>query len=144
MKKAYPLFSDEDSDLSKYSWLVNTDGYARRTTTENKRWKHFFAHRVILQRIVGRELTRNDVCDHINGNKLDNRRDNLRLTSALGNGQNKSLLGKYRGTTCIKWKWQSQVGHRKKAYYLGVFSTREEAAEAARNKRIELGFLGDK
>ncbi len=72
------LYSPEDHNLiSAQKWCIN-NGYVCSTKT-NKRM-----HRLILQ--AGPD----DIVDHINGNRFDNRRENLRLSNALQNGQNKS------------------------------------------------------
>ena len=40
---------------------------------------HTFEHRMLMERRLGRQLTRNEVVHHINHNKLDNRIENLEL-----------------------------------------------------------------
>ena len=73
--------------------------------------------------------------DHINGNKVDNRIENLRLVSKRENSQNKSnhREGKLVGTT---WntqasKWQSQIRPcgSSSMIHLGLFSTQQIAHE---------------
>lgn len=91
--------------------------------------------------------------DHINGDTLDNRESNLRVVTALENGQNKrkrkSASSKYKG---VKWHkrdniWESLIMHKGKSYYLGRFKEEKDAGLAYNKKSIELhgefGFIND-
>ena len=144
-----PVFSDEDSDLREvrwYSWRGYPAGYgASRRSGLKYRKLLVKAHRVVLSRMIGRELVKGEECDHINGNKLDSRRENLRLVDRFGNMQNRRL-GPYRGTHWNKKdkRWRAVVKHKGKSYHLGNFKCREKAAAASAAKRAELGFLHDK
>ncbi len=132
------IFSKEDEDISALHWWPCRKGYARRRDGN----KTIFAHRVIGARIYGKPLGPDNVVDHINHDKLDNRRENLRITTHAGNSQNRRC-NPLRGTTWHKkvGKWQAAVNHLGKIYYCGLFACRSKAAEAAKQKRDELGFL---
>jgi hypothetical protein len=84
------------------------------------------------------------VVDHRNGNGLDNRKDNLRVTDARGNATNvtrskNQSRGGYKG---VSWhpkagKWQASIcsgeprpNGKRKQIYLGLFEDPEEAARA--------------
>lgn len=136
------LVSPEDEDLLKnFEWTTN-GGYVTR-----RRYKSFpdeprALHRLIMERVTGRKKKDGEFCDHINGDRFDNRRENLRLTDAAGNAQNKS----FRTTRGTSWdskmnKWLARVNLRRKRINVGWFDSREDAIEAARQKRQELGFL---
>ena len=78
-----------------------------------------------------------DQIDHINGVKDDNRIENLRECTHQQNQFNKKSWGKtspYKGVYWYKQrkKWRAQYKHKGKLYYLGLFETGEEAAEAYR------------
>jgi len=97
---------------------------------------------------MGRTLAPSEVCDHVNGNRLDCRRPNLRCTDKAGNSQSRHAVKSSSGQrgVCLHkrtGKWQAAVGHGGRTHYLGLFGTVEEAAAAARAKRVELGFLGE-
>jgi hypothetical protein len=83
-------------------------------------------------------------CDHINGDKLDNRADNLREATFAQNLQNrrtfKSNKSGVKGVCWSKTKkmWRGYVGHKSGQVYCGHFDTVEAAAEAVEKKRREL------
>jgi hypothetical protein len=77
--------------------------------------------------------------DHINGNKLDNRRENLRFATASENCINRYNDREYRGASRKNAKWQSTF----RGEYLGVYETREMAAEVARQARASYTALGE-
>lgn len=76
--------------------------------------------------------------DHINGDKQDNRVSNLRLASRCENQMNVPITAA--NTSGIKGvcynklakKWQAYIQANNQRHYLGVFSSKEKAAEAYR------------
>src|SRR5574341_305184 len=75
---------DDYEDLNKYKWKVSKWGYAVRELQRNGKWSTILMHRVVNRTPVGM------VTDHINGNKLDNRRFNLRTCTTTENNANRS------------------------------------------------------
>lgn len=134
------LVSDEDYNwVSKYLWSVNKNGYAVRSVkTSDGKWSKLYAHREILNAPTGLFV------DHIDGNKLNNQRDNLRLCTSKDNQRNsKSANGsssKYKGVCWDKSrrKWLANITVDRKSIYIGRFKTEEEAALAYNEKAIEL------
>lgn len=53
--------------------IINEDEGTSKTVKE---------HRALMEALLGRKLKRNEVVHHINGNKIDNRLENLQLMSA--------------------------------------------------------------
>lgn len=103
------------------------DGKYAATNIPNKKGK-LRLHNLLLTPQKGL------VTDHINGDKLDNRRKNLRVCSSSANNQNRPSNNKngYRGVTWNKRrkKWVAQISINNKNKGLGYFITKEEAAEA--------------
>jgi hypothetical protein len=71
--------------------------------------------------------------DHINGNTLNNCRNNLRVTNKSLNGYNAKIKSNntsgYRGVSFNKKKrkWEAYIWLNKRRYHLGYFETKEEA-----------------
>lgn len=134
--RGHALIDAEDAAaLLPHKWHLTTTGYARTwfKTTEGK-WRPVMMHRLLLGLGPTREDTRQG--DHINGDKLDNRRANLRIVTGAENRQNKRGWGKYsqhRGVTFNiangKWMAYAQTGARKRT--LGYFDSEDEAARVA-------------
>jgi hypothetical protein len=106
-----------------------------------------FSHRYAACRIDGEIITMHrfllglskgdaQQVDHINGNKLDNRRCNLRLCTNAENqrnrGPNRNNKTGYKGVSFNKFagKYQAEIMVNRHPIYLGVFNTVEEAAHA--------------
>jgi hypothetical protein len=125
------LIDQEDEFIFKSfkSWKVS-QGYLIARKRVDKKTKYYSLHRLITN------CPSNLQVDHINGNTLDNRRCNLRTCTQAQNAQNrpKSSANKsgYKGVSINKvtGKWIAVIVSNRVRFYLGSFSTREEAKEA--------------
>ncbi|RJE47755.1 hypothetical protein A7K50_03430 [Dehalobacter sp. MCB1] len=85
----------------------------------------------------------NEFVDHINRNRLDNRKSNLRIVTFQENMNNKSLYKtNSSGHKGVKWnarldKWQSQITHNKIRVHLGVYDELQDAIAARRTAEVE-------
>jgi hypothetical protein len=84
--------------------------------------------------------------DHINGDRADNRWENLRDVPKLLNALNQKRHSTNKsGVTGVRFaahtnKWMAYIGHDNRMHHLGVFDTLEEAAEARWEAEEQLGF----
>lgn len=113
------------SMLIKYKWMFH-GGYARRV--EKGQTVHL--HRFIMRCPYDLEV------DHINRNKLDNRRANLRIVTRQQNMCNKSSYKEsssiYKGVTWHKKDkiWHAQIRFNNRIHYLGSYEEEVIAAYA--------------
>jgi len=100
-----------------------------------------------MESVLGRELERHEQVDHINGNGLDNRIENLRMCNNSQNQMNRrnqqNSLSKYKGVRKVQERklnnpWYASISKDRVKFHLGYFSTEKEAAEAYNNKAKEL------
>ena len=137
--KNIKIYVDEKywHSLIKFTWDLNADGYAYTTVKTQK----FTMHRLIMENFENMKIG-NNVVDHINHKRIDNRVENLRIVSHSENNQNRKkkqgTLSKYIGVEPSGGKWCSSITYQKKKYHLGSYQTQEEAAEVYNKKALEL------
>lgn len=127
-----------DADFSRCTWHSNSTGRAMRTATSQEvsegKSIDVLLHREILERVIGRPLESGEYPDHIDGDPLNNRRENLRLASRAQNNRNRKLSSNsstgLKGVTKHRNKWAAQIGIDNKRLYLGLFDTPQEAHAA--------------
>ena len=78
------------------------------------------------------------IIDHKDENKLNNRLDNLQITTVRKN-TNKSLTFKNNKRAGVTWnkkckKWRTRISIKGKSIHLGMFNTKLEASNAYKNK----------
>jgi hypothetical protein len=132
--KGVALIDDEDFELvSKYKWSIHPCRYAQAWILINSNKKRVLMHRLILGLVDVRSDT-----DHVNHNKLDNRKCNLRICNRSDNAKNRTPSGrsKYLGVTFYKVengsreRMRAMIRIKGKYTHIGSYDTEELAARA--------------
>lgn len=130
-KGKFAIVDDEDyEEISKYTWLASERGYALRCAYQDGKTDTVLLHRQVIGAQKGH------VVDHINRDKLDNRRSNLRIVTQAQNTMNrsgnKSNISGFKGVYWQKNRqnWQARISKDYKQIHIGTFDDLEEAARA--------------
>jgi len=117
-------------DLIAYSWHFH-GAYAYRHSRDNGIDKVVLMHRHIMKPSVGMTI------DHVNMNKLDNRRENLRICTHAQNCHNKparqsNISTGYKNVARTRFnRFNVMLTYNKKVYYSGQFRSLRDAVSAA-------------
>ena len=134
----FALVDDGDFEwLNQWKWCY--DRYAVRSIqkSKNQRMLWFMHWSIIGKPPKGLET------DHINGDKLDNRKNNLRIVTRSQNMMNKKRqknnTSGFKGVSRSKEKkkWYARICYQGKEYFIGSFNNEKEAAKAYNIKAKE-------
>ena len=140
-KGKFAIVDAEDfHEINKYKWHLGKQGYAKRTKTQTingeKICQTIWIHKQLNQTPAGM------VTDHINGNVLDNRKENLRSVEHYVNMHNrgKTIKNKsgFKGVHQNCNKFEAGIRVNGKKIYLGLYNTAVQAALAYNKKATEL------
>ena len=117
-------------ELSKYRWLAEMNRgkfvAVRKEGPPNNR-RTIPMSRMVIDVPLGM------LPDHINGNGLDNRRNNLRPCTHQENccnrGKRRGGLSRFKGVSKDRNRWRAQIMACGKRQYLGLYDTEEIAAQ---------------
>lgn len=138
--RAYAVVDAADYErISAHSWYLHQQGYpVRQQMVDGKQ------HTLQMGRaVLGLGYGDSGHVDHINHDKLDNRKSNLRVVTHALNHQNRVAnrggTSRHRG---VSWhaghqRWTAQAKLNQKQIYIGYFADEDEAAEAAARWRAE-------
>lgn len=136
------LVDDDDyRELSRHNWYLHPRGYAicYQHTARPRNKRNIFLHNYLMKPGPGLQV------DHKNRNKLDCRRDNLRLCTQSENHGNKPKpagkhTSKHKGVSfdAATGKWFSLICCRGKNHFCGRYSNETDAALAYDTKAREL------
>jgi hypothetical protein len=136
------IVDDEDLEIvAKYKWHYN-NGYACRRIHKRISFKKYKGEYVYMHRLLAKAKT--GVVDHINGNRLDNRKSNLRVCTQSDNMCNQinrrtnkwGYVGVYYAKD--RNKFAARLRYKNKTYGLGYFETVELAARARDKGAIKI------
>ena len=136
---------DDDFDLVKgFTWSVIKSPCTNYAISRDKGGRkvkktHYYMHRVIMNAPKGTEV------DHVDGNGLNNHRNNLRICSRAQNQHNRQKTrrqtsSEYKGVSWNKKdaRWRAAIVLNSKQIHIGSFSTEHDAAIAYNNTAIRL------
>lgn len=132
------MFFTDDARVVNYTWGKSANGYYSTTINGKQMALHRFISNPKQEELV----------DHINRNKADNRISNLRNTNKSVNAFNCGLRkNNVSGTTGVYFrndtkKWAAEIKYHNKKIVLGSFRTKEEAINA--RHKAEVKYYGNK
>lgn len=134
--KEHEILVDNDMwhEFNKQKWYVDSKtGYAYNNDLKT------------MHSLLCPTDDKSKVVHHINGNRIDNRRQNLEIVSASENAhqkkeKSKSASSQYFGVTFHKLtnKWMAHIKKNHIKYYLGIYENEMDAAKAYNQKALEL------
>lgn len=132
-------FDIEDYDRIKdYCWSISSSGYMNAYNPQTS--KTIRLHQIVMK------SSSNDIIDHINHNKLDNRKSNLRVCTTQQNNINSPINSKNKsgviGVIQDKYgKWIAYITLNGQRHHLGMF---EDKIEAIKSRLIvEKDYFGE-
>lgn len=127
------IVDDEDREyLEQWQWHMDSKGYCVRNRSKSDGpggSSMIRMHRVVLERKLGRPLAVGMFCDHVDGNRANDSRTNLREVTRQQNDCNR------RGARGYCWhkrrqKWQARITVDGRQKFLGYFDRPEDARDA--------------
>lgn len=135
--------SPEDQDLLRdFKWHAHKGTNRTKSESHNEVWyalrkcegrKVQRMHRVVMARMVSRELSAEEIVDHINYDGLDNRRENLQILTSAENLRRRRM--NYNNTSGARGvgqrkngNWFAQISYSDKRIVIGTYTKKEEAA----------------
>ena len=125
--------------LESFSWYLMNTGYAGAMFNDGSVRRCVLMHRLIMCEPHGCHV------DHIDGDKLNNSRFNLRLATFSQNQINRKVLNRNNtsGVRGVQWmarrnKWRAQICADRENHHLGLFQTMEEAVAARREAELRI------
>jgi hypothetical protein len=138
-KGKFTIVDDDDFEwLNSFKWFYLSTGYAARNPRDNETSTNtILMHRFILN------LNGIPQADHISGDRLDNRRGNLRVVTphenAFNRGRNRNNRSGFKGVcwhVCAN-KWRAYINLNRRQIHLGLFKDKNDARDAYRTAVVK-------
>lgn len=140
-KREFLFDSDDMRKLDGMYWYEDDYGYLTHCEVKDGKNKYIRFHRLVMG------ARQNEYVDHINRDKRDNRKSNLRICKHIDNDRNKDISSKNTsgyigvGYDNARKKWKASITVNRKSIYLGRYPTIEEAIVA--RLRAEKEYFGE-
>lgn len=130
---------DDKHLLTDHLWYVMKTGYlcAIAGSKSDGTSTTVLLHRLVMKAPKGKQV------DHISGDKMDNRKSNLRIVTQYLNQQNRHGAQKNSksGIRGVVWgtsskKWEVYANKKGKTLYLGSFESKRKAAKISKEWRV--------
>lgn len=135
-EKARTKIDKEDIEkVKKYKWYYDKNGYVVSDSFDENKTKYL--HRYLMK------PSKEKIIDHINGNKLDNRKSNLRMVFHSENSINRKSASNFFNEDIgvafdkRRSRWFAYIEKDCKRHYLGSYSLKENAIKARREAEIK-------
>lgn len=145
-EKFYAIVDDEDFEyLNTFRWSLTYNKAGNKYATCHDKTKKTkcgkYSAKIKMHRMILKLTDSKILCDHIDGDGLNNQKSNLRIANRTQNARNRSAnknsSSKYIGVSAHtqhgKTKWCARIQKGEKQKYLGIFETQQEAAIAYDN-----------
>ena len=136
-KEKFIIDIEDYEKVKNFCWRIDKFGYVVANS------KNFLNLVIKLHKIITNS-NKDEIIDHINQDKKDNRKSNLRKATKSQNNSNiKRRSDNTSGYTGVKFenktnKWKAQISLNNNRYHLGTFDTKEDAIIARNKAEIEI------
>ena len=135
-------YSESDKDtVESHKWHINKCGYVVRTQQKNNKHTCLYLHRVLMS------PPSTKIVDHIDGNPLNNTRENMRVCFKQQNSMNqKKRCTNRSGFVGVCWdkrssRWEASLTYKYKKKFLGYYNDKQDAIKA--RKEAEEKYFGE-
>lgn len=145
------MFTDKKQPAAWNAKIWNSKNAGKPATSRTSNgyrgtsiWRNrFLAHRIIWKLVHGDEPQE---VDHVNGDRSDNRLENLRnVPHVLNNRNNRRSKNNTSGATGVAWdesrkKWHARMSVSYRTRHIGSFDRFDDAVAARQAAQVKFGF----